>query len=239
MLSRILCLMLFSSTLNVTEALADGIRIDIKNSYNENIDFGPLGKAKRDGVDRVEGVLNRQGANYVGTLNANIVSTQTTSGMTGSCGPETYVDWQTLKVTGRPVDGFNSLVQTITFIGQTAAFNQATGAGRPTNASDKYLVLEFVPETMPTKQPGPRLPGTTNEDLVVACHTLIDTLSGISFLPLNDSRWTMEGGGYIVMLPSSGVITYTDDTVAAGHSVDLGPFKANKSVWTIQVERLP
>jgi hypothetical protein len=65
--------MLFSSSLNVTAALADGIRIDIKNSYNENIDFGPLGKAKRDGVDRARGVLNRQGANYVGTLNANIV----------------------------------------------------------------------------------------------------------------------------------------------------------------------
>ena len=76
-------------------------------------------------------------------------------------------------------------------------------------------------------------------DLVISCHTLIDTLSGIAFLPLNDSRWTMEGGGYIVNLPSSGVLDYTDNTVAAGRGETFGPFKAKKSLWMIQVERLP
>ena len=73
---------------------------------------------------------------------------------------------------------------------------------------------------------------------MIDCHTLIDTVSGIAFLPLNDSRWTTEGVGYIILLPSSGTLGYTDLTVdsPAGHQI--GPFKADKSVWTIEVERL-
>ena len=62
MLSKIFCLTLLSASLNVTVALADGIRIDIKNSYDETLNFGPLGKGTRDGIDTAEGVLNRQGA---------------------------------------------------------------------------------------------------------------------------------------------------------------------------------
>lgn len=57
-------------------------------------------------------------------------------------------------------------------------------------------------------------------------------------MPLNDTRWTMEGGGYTIRLPSSGVLDYTDKTVATGGQ-SLGPFNAEESIWTIQVERLP
>ena len=138
------------------------------------------------------------------------------------------MDWQTLKVTGRPVDGFNSLVQTINFTGQTVPFNQATGAvARPTRVTSICCwSLCLRPCRASSQDRG--FPGATDTDLVVACHTLIDTVSGISFLPLNDSRWTMEGGGYIIVLPSSGVLTYTDDTVAAGHGVDHRAFQSQE-----------
>ena len=216
-----------------------GIEISIKNEYEAELNFGPLGKGTRNGYDKVEGVLTRQGREYVGIVNAVVVSTQGMSGLGNTCGPARYEDSQKLKVIGHPVNGFNLDVQKVYFA-------QPGNTGTPSNASNEYLLLEFFPNTMTSQQPGPRLPGTM-EDLVVSCHTLIDTLSGISFLPLNDSRWTMDGGGYIIVLPSSGVLDYTDDTLAAGigptqganNSLTLGPFKAKKSVWTIQVKRVP
>jgi hypothetical protein len=203
-----------------------GIRISIKNEYDVKLNFGVLGKGTRDGTDRVEGVLRRQGDKYVGIVDAFVVSNQTMTGLVGGCGPATYDDSQKLKVIGHPVDGFNQLVQSV---------DPTTITGQ---ASNEYLSLEFAPETMTSQQPGPRLPEDMLPDLLVSCHTLIDTLSGIAFLPLNDSRWTMDGGGYIIRLPSSGTINYTDTTVPAGTGATLGPFEAKKSIWTIQVERL-
>jgi hypothetical protein len=100
-------------------------------------------------------------------------------------------------------------------------------------------MLEFIPETRTTLQPQQSQDPTRRVDQVVSCHTLIETPSGISFLPLNDSRWTLEGGGYIIVLPSSGVLNYTDTTVPISTGAALGPFEAKESVWTIQVERLP
>lgn len=104
-------------------------------------------------------------------------------------------------------------------------------------------MLEFKPKTMTSQQPGPRLPPTGPqdpflEDLVISCHTLIDTTSGIAFLPLNDSRWTMDGGGYIIALPLVGRLNYTDSTVTSAGGAQIGPFNAKKSEWTIEVERL-
>ena len=77
----------------------------------------------------------------------------------------------------------------------------------------------------------------------LGCHAaftrLIGNLRGFAYRRRHDSRWTMEGGGYIIVLPTSGVLDYTDDTVAAGSGATIGPFQAKKSIWTIQVERLP
>ncbi len=259
--SKILCLLCLAATLNVTGAVAQddvvptppaptpgatptaapsattapapgGIRISIKNEYEAKLNFGPLGSGTRDGYDKVEGVLKRQGSKYIGIVDAVVVSTQGVSGLGMGCGPARFEDSQKLRVTGHPVGGFTSQVQSVTF-------NQATGTGRPSNASNEYLKLEFFPETMPTLQPDIRLPQDMHPDLVVSCHTFIDTEFGIAFLPLNDTRWTMEGGGYVIVLPSSGVLNYTDNTVAAGTGATVGPFEAKKSVWTIQVERLP
>ena len=268
MYPRILCLLWLAATLHVSEALAQdevvpttapthgaastattpataagapgGIRISIKNEYEASLNFGPLGKGWRKGTDMAEGTLNRRGDIYEGVVTASVASDQKMSGSMSSCGPSHYEDLQDLKVIGHPVDGFNLQVQKV-------YFTQPTNTGTPNNASNQYLLLEFAPKTMTSQQPGLRRPEDMLPDLVVSCHTLIDTLSGIAFLPLNDSRWTMEGGGYIIILPKSGVLDYTDDTLAAGigptqgafNSVSLGPFKAKKSIWTIQVKRAP
>ena len=208
------------------------IRISIKNEYIAELNFGPLGSGSRTGTDKANGVLHRQGSEYVGSVDADVDSTQRVSGLGTNCGPATYKDSQKLKVIGHPADGFNPQVQTVTF-------TQVTGSGPPSNASNEYLILEFSPETMTSQQTSLRRPEAMLPELVINCHTLIDTLSGIAFLPLNDTRWTMEGGGYIIVLPSSGVLDYKDTAVAAGATKTIGPFKVKKSVWTIQVERLP
>lgn len=222
-------------TVTVTASQVAGvgrrIRISITNEYEADLDFGFLGKGSRTGKDRAEGVLSPQGSDYVGSVKAVVESTQQLSGMTGNCGPARYEDSQKLKVTGRPADGFNSYVQSVSFT-----------SGRP---GSEYLVLEFVPETKTTQQDANRNP---DGDTVVNCHTLIETeatitnmttgWSDILFLPLNDSRWTMKDGGYIIALPASGVLEYTDTTIAAGATFP-GPFKPRKSIWTIRVERLP
>jgi hypothetical protein len=208
------------------------IWISITNEYESHLNFGPLGSGHRNGTDRAEGTLTRLGTNYVGTVDAEVVSTQQVGGMERNCGPTDYVDSQTLKVTGRPASGFNDLVQSVT-----------PTSGQPSN---EFLVLEFVPETATTQQPQNRNPG---EDTVVKCHTLIETeatvtntqtgWSDILFLPLNDSRWTMKGGGYIIRLPASGELDYTDTAVAEGDPQTVGPFQVKKSVWKIKVIRLP
>lgn len=220
-------------TVTVTAAAGVGgrIRVSLKNEYDAKVDFGVLGQALRNGTDRAEGVLQRQGDKYVGIVTASVDSAQTLTGMNGTCGPATYRDSQELLVTGHPVDHFNASVQSV---------YSATMTGQ---ASNEFLNLEFKPKTMTSQQPGPRLPPSGPqdpflEDLVISCHTLIDTPSGIAFLPLNDSRWTMDGGGYIILLPTSGTLHYTDKTIESPGGVQRGPFIANKSVWTIEVERL-
>lgn len=237
--SRILCLALLSASLNVTAALAGGaaasapaaapggIRISIKNEYEAELNFGPLGRGSRNGTDMAEGVLKRQGRDYVGIVTASVASDQFVKGLGMGCGPDHYEDLQKLKVIGHPENSFNPRVQSV---------YSATMTGQ---ASNEFLRLEFTPETMTSQQPGLRRPEDMLPDLVINCHTLIDTLSGIAFLPLNDSRWTMEGGGYIIVLPTTGVLEYTDNTVAAGGGATIGPFQAKKSIWTIKVERLP
>lgn len=216
-------------TINVTGPLAvgRGIRVSIKNVYEAELNFGPLGKGSRNGTDRAEGVLQRQGSNYVGVFTASVDSTQTMAGLVGGCGPSNYKDSQKLRVTGYPEDGFNPHVQTV---------DPATMTGQ---SSNEYLRLEFVPASRTSQQPANPDPG---QDTVVSCHTLIeneDTVqSGMMFLPLNDSRWTTNGVGYIIALPSSGTIKYTDLTVSKPGGEQIGPFKARKSEWTIEVERL-
>ena len=199
-------------------AAQERIRISIKNEYEAELNFGPLGTGSRKGTDRAEGELTRGEAGYYsGIVQAVVSSKQQLKGLVGSCAPGHYEDSQKLRVKGHPVDDFNPDVQTVDL---TAVTGQTSG---------KYLMLEFIPETQPTQ-----VPVNPGQDKIVNCHTLIERPYGI-FLPLNDSRWTMEDGGYIIALPAAGTIDYTDET-AEGNKI--GPFNALKSTWTIQVERL-
>ena len=223
MVSMIYRVSVLAIALSVTSAAAaqDRIRISIKNVYEAELNFGPLGTGWRKGTDRAEGELvPGESGYYHGTVQAVVTSEQQMKGLVGSCGPAHYEDSQNLRVKGRPVDGFNPDVQTVDL---NAVAGQASG---------KYLMLEFIPETQPTQ-----VPDAPGQDKIVNCHTLIERAYGI-FLPLNDSRWTMEEGGYVIALPSSGTIDYTDNTVPTDGGAQIGPFNAKKSEWTIQVERL-
>lgn len=220
----LLCLV--ASALGTGALAEDRIRISVKNEYIAKVDFGMLGKVSRDGTDEANGVLERQGDQYVGMVSAEVKSNQTIVGLggVGNCGPGWYDNTQQLEVIGHRAGFFNTDVQSV------APYN-AISTG---NASSEYLLLEFVPVPGVDLQPPNPDP---NQDQVIACHTIIETEAG-RFLPFNDTRWTLQGGGYIINLPTSGMIDYTDTTLSAPGAT-IGPFNAEKSIWTIQVERLP
>lgn len=199
----------------------NAVRISIKNDYALELNFGPLGSGSRNGIDTAEGVLVKRGTEYFGTMTARVDSSQTLRGLTGNCGPGQYQDSQELDVIGHPVNSLNAR-------SQTATINQGT-------PGNEFLALEFKPRSRTSQQPL----GQNDADIVIACHTLIDTPSGISFLPLNDARWTMPEGGYIIALPDRGVLEYTDNTVPGASGTAANPlFNVRKSLWTIRVERL-
>ena len=183
-------------------------------------------KAERAGTDEAEGVLEKRGAEYVGTVTAKVNSGQSMAGLMGTGCSGRYSDSQELDVVGRRVSGFNPRSQTITF----------TGTNYSPTAGNEYLALTFKPSSSPSRR------GATpsdSGDTVINCHTLIDTPSGIPFLPLNDARWTMPEGGYVIALPPEGTYNYTDTTVSGATGTTLEPFfNVTKSIWTIQVERL-
>jgi len=239
-----------AASILATEALAANltpgspIRISIKNDYEASLDFGPLGRGSRKGIDSVQGVLEFQEGKYIGVVTAHVNSTQTLAGMlgVGSC-TGTYDNSQQLQVTGHAEVDFNTNVQTVTFT-QVPSLSASTGSAH------EYLLLELAPVPGVELQPPNPYP---DQDQVINCHTVIErgvdpgNLAGPvtatpvvdRFLPLNDSRWTMEGGGYIIAVPLFGTINYTDKTVDSAGGEQLGPFKAHKSEWTIEVERLP
>jgi hypothetical protein len=231
MSSRTLCLLWVAATLNVTAALAQGaaaptpaptpggIRISIKNVYTVTLDFGPLGKGWRKGIDGVVGVLKRQGNEYVGSVNADINAIQKLSSPFRNCPEAATKGKQQLKITGRPISGFGPF--------QTIKYDRSTSTGRETG---EFLELRVYPETAPQMSK------------VDPCHELLEVEAGIFILPLNDSRWSLAEEGYIIVLPSSGVLIYTDDAVAAKKPAPGPlplPLDAKESLWTIQVERLP
>lgn len=246
-LSGIFCL---ATSILATEVLAASltpgtpIRVSIRNDYEVSLDFGPLGRGSRKGIDTVEGVLEFQAGKYVGVVTAHVNSTQTRAGMLGlgSC-TGTYDNSQQLQVTGHAEISFNTSVQTVTF-------TQFPSPSTSTGSAHEYLLLELAPAPGVELQPPNPNP---DQDQEINCHTVIEraadpgNLAGPMtatpvvdrFLPLNDSRWTMEGGGYIIAVPLFGTINYTDVAVPVGAPVKAGPFTVKKSVWTIEVERLP
>jgi hypothetical protein len=233
MMPKCLCLLVLAASFSLAHAQAAAppstsasgpVRIKLTNEYVVDLNFGPLGEGERHGTDTAEGVLEMSEGKYVGTVTAQVDSWQTLAGLVGSCGPGHYKQSQELDAVGTLVSDFNSNVQTVTF-------NRETSTGK----EGEYLFLTFTPKTpipLPTRD--------GNGQLVVSCHTLIERPQGAPFLPLNDSRWTTDSAGYIIALPSTGVLNYTDNTIAGGQGSALSPlFNAYKGIWKIQVERLP
>lgn len=244
--AALIAIVAFGGTAAAAQATRGSITVSIINDYDVDLNFGPLGKGKRKGVDTVTGILTKQGRNYAGSVGGAVVSTQSVSGLGRGCGPTEYRDSQKLKVAGHSVVGFTSL--------QHVDWTQSTG--RP---GTEYIMLEFTPETKTASQPA-RFDPVTNQ-LSVKCHDLIiptpegadddddenlpvsqpyvgpdpSAFNGVAFLPLNDTRWTTRGQGYIIRLPASGILRYKDIHPPG----NVGLFKLNKSEWSIQVERLP
>jgi len=232
MFTKTLCLLWIAATLNVTAALAQGaaaptpaptpgrIQISIKNTYHVTLDFGPLGTGWRKGIDEVAGVLERQGNEYFGSVNAEITANQILSSPFRNCPEAATKGNQQLKITGRPVSGFGPF--------QTIKYDRRTSTGRETG---EFLELRVYPET------------AAQMSKVDPCHPLLQVAPGIPILPLNDSRWSLSEEGYIIVLPSSGLLSYSDDAVAARRKAATGPLPlpldAQESLWTIRVERLP
>ena len=87
-----------------------GIRISIKNDYNVALNFGPLGHGTRKAPTRPTACSNARPGSTRDRY-AKVYSTQTLAGMGGSeaaARPPTGTH-RKLKVTGHPVDGFNTM----------------------------------------------------------------------------------------------------------------------------------
>jgi hypothetical protein len=184
-------------------------------------------------------MLTRQGPDYVGTFSADVDSNQTVSGLGTGCTGH-YVNSQNLNVVARVVNGFPVVAGNIAL--PLYGVTSYTGT-----ASNEYLMLEFTPETRTARQPTSFDP-VTNQ-LSVNCHDLIipepdedappppnfvpGRFDGIAFLPFNDTRWTTKGNGYIIRLPTTGILVYKDITSGSA----AGLLTSKKSEWSISVER--
>jgi hypothetical protein len=221
----------------------DKIGIYIANDYDVDMNLGPLGNGHRNGIDEISGILSGQGGTYTGTVDASVDSNQRVAGGIGAGCAGHYSGVQKLKVIAHFVDGFSNLIQQVNW-------SQSTGS-----PSSGYLMLEFTPSTKPPFQPT-NFNAVTNQ-LTVDCHDLIipqgdddvddsayatrppgfdpSRFEGIAFLPLNDTRWTTKGQGYIIRLPTSGLLKYKDIQPPG----NVGLFKLNKSVWSVQIARSP
>ena len=223
-----------AATLNVTAALAQGaaaptpsakpreIRISIKNAYYVTLDLGPVGKGWRRGIDGVVGVLKRQANNeYIGSVTADINALQTLKSPLRNCPEAATKGEQQLKIIGRPVSGFGPF--------QTITYDRSASTGRETG---DFLELRVYPEIA-------HQPVMSKND---PCLELLEVEAGNFILPLNDSRWSLDQEGYIIVLPSSGLLIYSDDAVAKKIRRPTAlqtPLDAQESLWTIRVERLP
>jgi hypothetical protein len=188
------------------------IHIRLTEAYAARIDIG-IGSAERtDGADTLRGTLTRQpDGTWKGEVEAKVSFVQAMGGILGkACPKRQFEGSQRLRMSGKPVSGFNAKVQTI-----------STQRGKPV----EFLLLSVRPAAAPQMTQG----DTT-------CLSMYTYPDGSQLLPLNDSRWLPEAG-YTIGLPRSAVLEYEDNTVATtgGGGVDL-PVKAFAR-WKVHVER--
>lgn len=195
-----------------TGAAQQTVHIRLAETYFARIDIG-IGNAERsNGADTLQGTLTRQpDGTWKGEVEARVSFVQAMGGILGKgCPKQQFEGSQRLRMSGKPVSGFNSKVQSIS--------NQSA---RPV----EFLLLSVRPAAAPEMTKG----DTT-------CLSMYTYQDGSLLLPLNDSRWLPEAG-YTIGLPRSAVLEYEDNTVdtVGGGGADL-PVKTFAR-WKVHVER--
>jgi len=194
-----------------TGAAQQTVHIRLAEAYFALIDFG-IGNAERsNGADTLQGILTRQpDGTWKGEVEATVSFLQAMGGIMGkACPKQQFEGSQRLRMSGKPVSGFNSKVQSIS--------NQGAGPV-------EFLLLSVRPAAAPKMTKGD-----------TSCLSMYTYEDGSLLLPLNDSRWLPEAG-YTVGLPRSAVLEYEDNTVGTtgGGGADL-PVKAFAR-WKVHVE---
>lgn len=188
------------------------IHIRLAEAYFAHIDIG-IGKAERsNGADTLRGTLTRQpDSTWTGEVDAKVSFDQAMGGILAQgCPSQHFEGTQRLRMSGKPVSGFNSKVQSIS---------------PPSTRPVEFLLLSVRPAAAPKM---------TNGD--TNCLSMYTYEDGSQLLPLNDSRWLPEAG-YTIGLPRSAVLEYEDktvDTIGSG-GADL-PVKTFAG-WKVHVER--
>ena len=200
-------------TVHVSIGVAqETIHIRLAEAYFAQINIG-IGKAERsNGADTLQGTLTRQpDGTWTGEVEANVSFDQAMGGILGQgCPQQRFEGSQRLRMSGKPVSGFNSKVQSISH--QSA---------RPV----EFLLLSVRPAAAPKMTKG-----DTN------CLSMYTYQDGSLLLPLNDSRWLPEAG-YTIGLPQSAVLEYEDNTVdTIGNGGPDLPVKTFAR-WKVHVER--
>jgi hypothetical protein len=128
------------------------------------------------------------------------------------CPEADYEGSQRLQLSGTKAGGFNPASQTIIY---------STGT-----ADGGFLELTVQPV-------GPPVMNSMD------CLSLYeDAAWSFPLLPLNDARWNQLTSGYVIGLPQSGLVVYTDSTLRA-FQTNLNPAQpaGASSSWKIRVDR--
>jgi hypothetical protein len=199
----------------------DTIRVSIANEYLAVLELSMLGLGThyRSGTDSADGTLERQeDGSWRGIVTAHAKSVQQLSDPSRRCSGDDFEGSQLLRVVGDPVSGFSPA--------QTIKYDPATSGRR----GGGFLALEFQPAAAAR---------VVDDD---PCQTKpLPPGGSLPFLPLNDARWTLPEARYVIELPTSGLISYSDGTVNTmpGGGMAPGVPVHAYSNWTIRVERTP
>lgn len=195
---------------------APGIEVLLINDYEVTVDLtgamGPvIATAYRKGVDSASGVLFKaDDGNFYGTfeatsqtLRSSYIFNGTLAGE-GKCADDAeQVSQQELYVVGTPIQRQHG----------TADFLVANSDGTIGDWSNNGILLRFFPIEAPTGDFGCQKPipydwygstGFTPRNVAIAG----------SYIPLNDTRWSIPSMGYTINLPPNGELTYDDDAQA-------------------------
>lgn len=184
-----------------------GLNLLVRNNFNVELQFGPLGRGSSDGIDQMAGSLELQpDGSYRGVVSARTHAWQFLTGLGESCPRKESDGRQQLLVTARPVSRLNE--------------NQNRSKFEIKSGLDDggMFQLMFFPATQPSYTAKDRCQQEIWRD---------DTSYRIPFLPFNDTYWTRLG--YPILIPKEGKLIYDDRSQTQ--------MKVGYSSWHVEVER--